>query len=468
MIDSFYDFTKTTNLEVESASKMSYSFGYTWFRGTVKQEKKSKTNTETKTRYINASMRIERYYSSVREEVSPLSNDAIQLINGQDYVGFFKACGPNYVRGIRRAQEVTAFFIFTSTNTERSTEYSRKVQVSSWWWKNSSGGSSSASSTKFNSESKSMRIVIKGFGLGLSMDGSETFVAQTLEDYQRVMDFAFHTMTRIPESHQIGMVYGMEIVPWVENTAFQVASNLLDEAIEIPLVRSLIPRAFKKTDHTDFTFDNTSAATRALSKCKEPSFEMDKYGYCCESGSLYDTTNKEYSEDNPSSKVCRPLRMLDPVFIKDNLAANGEFVARLDRSIRYKLNQLSTLERCISAVRAIPERYDYYVLKSQDTVKFDGYIEIAFSVFHKMGGWITYDMLKKDKKNVSKEELKSFIQVWISSTIQSGGKTIYLKAANTKGELLTNGAELIKTIVKTQHYTDIAEMPTRESIDGDQ
>ena len=90
------------------------------------------------------------------------------------------------------------------------------------------------------------------------------------------------------------------------------------------------------------------------------------------------------------------------------------------------------------------------------------------AVFHKMGGWITYDMLKKDKKNVSKEELKSFIQVWISSTIQSGGKTIYLKAANTKGELLTNGAELIKTIVKTQHYTDIAEMPTRESIDGDQ
>ena len=182
--DSFYDFTQTTNLEVESASKMSYSFGYTWFRGTVKSEKKTKTNTETKTRYINASMRIERYYSSVREEVSPLSDDAIQLINGQDYVGFFKACGPNYVRGIRRAQEVTAFFIFTSTNTERSTEYSRKVQVSSWWWRNSSGGSSSASSTKFNSESKSMRIVIKGFGLGLSMDGSETFVAQTLEDYQ--------------------------------------------------------------------------------------------------------------------------------------------------------------------------------------------------------------------------------------------------------------------------------------------
>ena len=59
-------------------------------------------------------MRIERYYSSVREDVTPLSNDARTLIEQQDYIGFFKACGPAYVRGIRRAQEVSAIFIFKS------------------------------------------------------------------------------------------------------------------------------------------------------------------------------------------------------------------------------------------------------------------------------------------------------------------------------------------------------------------
>ena len=409
--DSFHDFSQTTNLEVDASSKMSYSFGYSWFKGEISQERTSQTTSTSKTRYITSSMRIERYYSSIKEEMSTLTDDSQALLDRGDWVGFFKACGPSYIRGIRRAQEVTAFFIFKSSSVETSNTFSQSVQVSSWWWRRRSGSSSYSSSSTTKTETQSLNIVIKGFGLGLSQDGSETLIAQNLEEYNNVMKFAFKTMTVIPDSYQIGMVYGMEVLPWVENIVFQVSANLQDEAIEIPVARSLIPRAFRIADPTKTDFAN-DAQTRALFRCKSPSFEIDKYGYCCESGSLYDNTSQEYAEENPSERVCRPLRTLEPSFIKDNMAANGEFVARLDRTVRYKLNQLSTLERCISAARAIPERYDYYILKPQDQVKFDGTIDINFSVFElkmALDPFNDYGILKHMAK-----ELDEFLDMYIS------------------------------------------------------
>jgi len=324
-------------------------------------------------------MRIERYYSSVREEISALTNDAKTILSRQDYVGFFKSCGPTYIRGIRRAQEVTALFIYKSQSSETSRRYAYSVQVSGWYRRRVNYSGASNSNTR--NESNSLQIIIKGYGLGLHADGSETFVAQNLEDYQRVMKFAFRTMTVNEDAHHIGMVYGMEVVPWVENTAFQVEASLLDEAVEIPLIPSLIPRAFRITDITDINFDNTSDETRAEFTCKEPSFDKDKYGMCCDIEALYDMTNREYNDDSPSERVCRPMRVLEPMVIKDNMAANGEFIARLDRSVRYKLNQLATLERCISAAQAIPDRYNFYILMGQDMVKYDGAIDLDFSVF---------------------------------------------------------------------------------------
>ena len=354
-------------------------------------------------------MRIERYYASVREDVTPLSNDAGALIDAGDYIGFFKACGPTYVRGIRRAQEVTAFFMFKSSSNERSASYSRSVRL--YRWRRYNYGSSTRSSSTNKSESTSTQIVIKGWGLGLNQEGSETFVASSLEDFSKIMDFAFSTMTRVPDSVHIGQVYGMEVVPWVSNSAFQVRAQLLDNAIEVPVIRSLIPRAYRITDNTDVNFNNTNAESRALFTCKEIAYAIDQYGYCCEEESLYNLPEREYDASNPEARMCRPLRVLDPSLVKENLAANGEFIARLDRAVRYRLNQLGTLERCISAVRAIPERYDFYLLKSQDTVKIDTSIELDFSVFElklAVDPFEDYRLLKHMAK-----ELDEFLDMYI-------------------------------------------------------
>ncbi len=379
--DTFHDFTQTTNLETEVSTKMGYSFGYWWFRTKIKGSSTSTSTSkvETKTRYLAAVMRIERYYASLREEKSPLNKPAAELLNLQDYVGFFKACGPTYIRGIRRAQEVTAIFSFKSISSQIASQYTSTIKVSSGWWRKSRLNGSTSSKSNFSSASATLQIDIVGYGLGLTEEGSETLIATSLEDFDKVMKFAFNSMTKSKNSVHIGMVYGMEVVPWVHNTQFQIESGLHDEVIEIPLSRSMIPRAYHKDDVTNMDFQNT-LQDRTDFRCKEISYEIDKYGYCCELEQLYNYEEEEYDGDSPEDRVCRPLRSLDKAIVKDNMSNNGEFVARLDRAIRHRMNQLSVLEKCISAARAIPERFDYNLLKPQDTVKYDGTIDLSFSV----------------------------------------------------------------------------------------
>lgn len=303
-----------------------------------------------------------------------MTEGAETMLSDQDYIGFFNSCGSNYVRGIRRAQEVSAFLRFESVSQERASGYSSRVQVSNWRGQGYNWGYSRKN--KHNSESLSLKINIQGYGLGLTYDGSETLVARSIDEFKQVMKFAYRTMTQVKDSAHIGMVYGMEVVPWVANASFQVASGISDEVIEIPLPTSLMPIAFKLLDPTDTTFDNNN---RGEFRCKNIAYEMDKFGRCCEITSLYNTGTKEYDTTLPEQRICRPLRQLDGFMVKENLVSNGEFIARLNRAVRYKVDQLSVVEKCISAANAIPDRYDFNILKSKDTVEFD--VTMVFSVF---------------------------------------------------------------------------------------
>ena len=65
-----------------------------------------------------------------------------------------------------------------------------------------------------------MIISILGYSLGLDTEGASTLVANNLDEYHEVMKFAFRSFTRNENSRNIGMVYGMELVPWVTATLF--------------------------------------------------------------------------------------------------------------------------------------------------------------------------------------------------------------------------------------------------------
>jgi hypothetical protein len=380
---NFYSMTSNTDDSSSGPGQMKFSFSYFWIfrRWRANWSSSSNSKVQTQTRSFAASMRIERYYSSVREEVSPLSDDALTLIDRQDYIGFFKACGPNYIRGIRRAQEVVAYFEFQSTSQSESDSYADSWSSSSssfFGFTRSRVSGSYSEKNSFSDMQSSLSITIKGYGLGLNQEGSETLVAQSMEEYQQVMKTAFRIMTQNKDSFHIGMVYGMEVVPWVDNTAFQVASRI-DQPLVVPLPRSLIPMSIKK-DRSDKSTFNPSTSSRDDFTCRDPNAKMDKFGYCCDSTQLYDYAQSIYNSTSPELQACRPLRTLDKSIVKNNMASNGEFVARLDQSVRFKLNQLSTLERCVSAARSLPSSHNFHILKSQDSVKYDEAIEAKFTL----------------------------------------------------------------------------------------
>lgn len=368
----FHDISGTT-----IPDKLAGTFAYDWIKTEVEANEEAPTALIDKKNYVISTMRVERYYASVKEHKSPLVPDAVTLLNRQDYVGFFKSCGANYVRGIRRAQELTAVFSFVSSSEELAKEYSESLQ-STRVAGTSTNGKDVTTKSKFTAVNESLSIKILGYGLGLT--GSKgTLVATTLQEFNDIMKFAFSAMTQTEgDGIHIGMVYGIEVVPWVDNLSFQVTSNLLDEVIEIPLARSLIARAFLKTDNTDFNFVE---ANRGDYQCKALDYKIDKYGYCCESEALFRTDLDQYDDTDLTLSICRPVRELDVNLVKNNLATNGEFVARLDSTVRAKMNQFSMLEKCISATQAIPESLDFYVIKGRDSVKKDSTIPLEFTLY---------------------------------------------------------------------------------------
>ena len=77
---------------------------------------------------------------------------------------------------------------------------------------------------------------------------------------------------------------------------------------------------------------------------------------------------------------CEPKHQLPPAMLKSHIEINAEFVAWMATVARDKLNSLSTLSQCASALRAFPDHFDYYLLHSADKAKYDHAIEAEYTV----------------------------------------------------------------------------------------
>lgn len=373
---SFTDFTRAEDVLVEIAGRISNTFAYYYVKEQIESELLKPTCDLFKY-HVVSTMRIERYYSSVKEETSPLVPNAHALLDKQDYVGFFKACGPNYVRGIRRAQEVTAVFSYFSASLDLAQEFATGLKTANDF--GSSIDFNAFAKSKFNPIIDTLEIKIMGFGLGLDPYGSGSLVAPTLHDFNNVMNFAFRLMTQSESgySRNIGMVYGIEVAPWVDNANFLVTSKMHEESVEIPLPRSLLAVAFTIDPASTTQFSNS---TRDQFRCKDPSFRIDMYGYCCEREALYYAEKHEYDFKFAWDRICRPVRNLDKSLAKNNMNINAEFVARLDAAVQNRFNQIGTLEQCVSSTNMIPTQFDYHYLKPQGSVKYDASFEGTFTL----------------------------------------------------------------------------------------
>jgi hypothetical protein len=145
------------------------SFGAGFVKGELSG---SRTGTSSQQEHrVVASMRIERYYSSIEENKATLHKDVTKLLDDRDYVGFFKSCGPTYVRSIRRAQEVTAMFTFKTSDKSTATEMKAAIESAIY------GSAEGKMKSSVKKTMSSLQIKIVGFGLGLDDKGSDTLVA---------------------------------------------------------------------------------------------------------------------------------------------------------------------------------------------------------------------------------------------------------------------------------------------------
>eukprot|EP00588_Corethron_pennatum_P005921 CAMPEP_0194288234 /NCGR_PEP_ID=MMETSP0169-20130528/36393_1 /TAXON_ID=218684 /ORGANISM="Corethron pennatum, Strain L29A3" /LENGTH=626 /DNA_ID=CAMNT_0039035173 /DNA_START=418 /DNA_END=2298 /DNA_ORIENTATION=- len=357
----------TSNTKVNA--KVKSSFGWGRVKAEVETNAEVDTSVTVKKHVVMTTMRIDRYYASVMENKAPLSEDAGTLLAKKDYVGFYKACGPNYVRSIRRAQEVTAMFTFMSSDSTIITQMKTDIKATAYGAR--SVESSIDSSVNMNLSMSTLQIQIFGYGLGLDKDGSETLVATSLEGYNAAMNFAFSSMTRGNQgSAQTGMVYGIELVPWTDNTAFQVASNVHEIAKNNPAIWTV------PTDMIPNEVDGT---------CEGVGHIPDDFLKCCKKNDM-----QKIGDDTTEVKTyCQPKRRFPVDLLKQNLQRNGEHVAMMDSILHHKTFTIMTLERCIQVLRSFPE--------SEKTT----YLETRYSVTdsdddsHKTNNLVTVGDLKQ-------------------------------------------------------------------------
>jgi hypothetical protein len=148
-------------------------------------------------------------------------------------------------------------------------------------------------------------IYIRGYGLGLNMDGSSSLQARSMDDFKDVMDYAFQSM----QQKNVGMVHGIEIVSWVDNPQFQVAARLTDTQTEC----TTAPGPAPATTPATVTPPGTTPAPTPAGAGQTPAAE------------------------------CRPVSM---ELKKMNLVSNGEYIMTMNSILRMMLDSLYNMQFC--------------------------------------------------------------------------------------------------------------------------
>jgi len=331
----------------------------------ISNSRKAEISGERTQYTIAVTMRIDRYHSTFSEGDVNISKAAKLMLGNEDYINFFATCGPNYVRTIRRAQEVTALFSFDSTSKDAAQEFAASLKLYLYGnnrrlfvedegakEENKDGEEAIQSSLDIVPADikNSLTIQIFAYGIGLNPNGPDTFVATSLSKYNQVMKIAYATMVKTGAGGiSEGKVVNMEIVPWVDSAQFQILAKLHGHHLRMPIPHSLIEDKKKRLGKWSCLMSDAS---------------IDHYGKCC---NLEDLVDSKYMHSDGIEVVkkmtCEPMQFVSHHLMRDNLAVNGEFVARLDSVVRENDKTISTLDHCVHELRAIPDRFDNHFLQ---------------------------------------------------------------------------------------------------------
>jgi len=205
---------------------------------------KDTTHTVRKHR-VMVMIDLHSYYASVDESGATLSDATRRLLETRDYPGFFHSCGTYYIRSIGRKAKFVSIFSRDWTTSEENSEFTfllenqikkfvtttvRKVDPKTGQESTRIARQSETSETntilsgeaKFQEISSRDNLTITTYAFGLGKNSSATLISYDFDTFKKAIADAFISM----QNPQTGKVISMEVVPWVENSDFQVMLQL--------------------------------------------------------------------------------------------------------------------------------------------------------------------------------------------------------------------------------------------------
>mmetsp|Transcript_12864 Transcript_12864/g.28403 ORF Transcript_12864/g.28403 Transcript_12864/m.28403 type:complete len:521 (-) Transcript_12864:197-1759(-) len=365
--DYFFEEVKTAGrFSAAFSHKMSKTDTFTALGDKVSGDFQLQVEAGASYHHIIGIMKSDRYYTSIDETQAQVLGEVSNILSRGNVIQFFQACGPNYIRSIRRSTEVGSCFTFKDYSVNIDTEFAYEIE-------GSAGNTGFQGGLRFDRKALEMTITIFAFGLGLvtsaaGQDSDVSLIARNMDDYKRVMDTAFRSM----QDPYAGKVASVELVPWTSNAAFQ---NLVK--VDTPLSR-------------------TSYRCRDESSCED-------CGYDTNHTELYDPSLCIVS--GTEDALHKDLR-------KFNLIANAEFIARIDALVRQQLLAVQIHMNCISELLLFPRpEYDDKKLYNRNpTLNLDMTVKI-----------LTYRLLRSDSTQVPDDS------AYLNQHPSPGDKYLYME-----------------------------------------
>jgi len=246
-----YDFTYLFNsivLEGEGSGELESKIDVTTFSESFRNEllRRIGMNEEDEKGMIEkyhkhniyVEINLNSYYASLDESSAKMSGSASKLLESSDILGFFSSCGSYYVRSIGRNAKFIAIFTYKTTSREPDPAFEEDLEAEiNGFGKDikekitddiigsaaTALGAMTAREFKKRAASRKLTINVAAFGLG--KNESATLISYDIDTFKSAIADAFMSM----QNPRTGKVSSIEVVPWVENTDFQVLIKLEEE-----------------------------------------------------------------------------------------------------------------------------------------------------------------------------------------------------------------------------------------------
>jgi hypothetical protein len=156
------------------------------------------------------------------------------LLSSKDIPGFFNSCGSFYVRSITRKASFFSLFEFEYTTIDEAKEFVHQLetQLKGFQKLTEEEGKEEKVETEkksreeieksFKSRAEKYNLTITTMAWGLGKDEKATLISYDVESFKNAIKDAFISMM----DEGTGKVDSIEVVPWVENTEFQILIGL--------------------------------------------------------------------------------------------------------------------------------------------------------------------------------------------------------------------------------------------------